>query len=394
MYTSPRTVYADNAATTAVEQAVLDKMLPYFSQHYGNASQLYALGQKSAAAIKEARQHVGAVINAAQHEIFFTSGGTESDNIALRGYMHEARSRRGKTGLITTPLEHHAILHTAEALKDDGYELKYVPVDGYGVVDLAALDRLIDENTALVSIMAANNEIGTIAPLYEIGKLCADRGVMLHTDAVQAYGHIPIDVKEMNIGMLSLSAHKLNGPKGAGAIYMRSGLTFPPLTTGGGQERNRRSGTENVPGIVGLGEAARLRKAQMEEETTRVGALTRRLIDGVLANIPEVRLTGHPTNRLPGTASFAIRAVEGESMILMLDNAGICASTGSACSTGSLDPSHVLLGIGLSHELAHGSLRLSLGIETTEEDVDYILEKLPPIVEKLRAMSPVWSRKG
>ena len=383
-----RIVYADNAATTQVDPRVIDKMLPYFSTGYGNASSLYALGQSAHTALEEARKNVAAVIGAQPREIFFTSGGTESDNYALRGMMHSRRAG-GRKHLITTTIEHPAILQTCKALEKEGFRVTYLPVDHYGLVDLEALDKAICEDTLLVSVMAANNEIGTIEPIAEIGKLCHDRGVYFHTDAVQAYGHIPLDVQAMNIDLLSLSSHKINGPKGVGAIYIRSGLQPETFITGGGQEKGRRSGTENIPGIVGLGEAARLKQAEMAEESARVRALQRRLIDGVL-RIPQTILTGHPTQRLPGNCSFAISAIEGESLVLFLDHEGVCASTGSACSTGSLDPSHVLMGIGLAHEVAHGSLRLTLGRFSTEEDVDHILEVLPRIVERLRSMSPVW----
>ena len=383
-----RIVYADNAATTQVDPRVIDKMLPYFSTGYGNASSLYALGQSAHTALEEARKNVAAVIGAQPREIFFTSGGTESDNYALRGMMHSRRAG-GRRHLITTTIEHPAILQTCKALEKEGFRVTYLPVDHYGLVDLEALDKAICEDTLLVSVMAANNEIGTIEPIAEIGRLCHDRGVYFHTDAVQAYGHIPLDVQAMNIDLLSLSSHKINGPKGVGAIYIRSGLQPETFITGGGQEKGRRSGTENIPGIVGLGEAARLKQAEMAEESARVRALQRRLIDGVL-RIPQTILTGHPTQRLPGNCSFAISAIEGESLVLFLDHEGVCASTGSACSTGSLDPSHVLMGIGLAHEVAHGSLRLTLGRFSTEEDVDHILEVLPRIVERLRSMSPVW----
>ena len=354
-------VYADNAATTQVDPRVIDKMLPYFSEGYGNASSLYGLGQRAHEAVEEARKKVAAVINAEPKEIFFTSGGTESDNYALRGMMHSRRAG-GRKHLITTTIEHPAILQTCKALEKEGFRITRLPVDQYGLVDLKQLEEAICEDTVLVSIMAANNEIGTIEPIAEIGKLCHDKGVYFHTDAVQAFGHIPLDVKAMNIDMLSLSGHKING----------------------------RSGTENVPGIVGLGEAAYLKMTEMEEESTRVRAMQRRLIDGVLATIPQASLTGHPTNRLPGNCSFVFAAIEGESLLLFLDHMGVCGSTGSACSTGSLDPSHVLMGIGLAHEVAHGSLRISLGRFNTEEDVDHILEVLPQVVARLRSMSPVW----
>lgn len=385
----PRLVYADNAATTRVDPRVLEKMLPFFSESYGNASTLYKLGQVSHAALEEARKNVAAVIGVKPSEIFFTGSGTESDNMALRGMMH-SRQAKGRRHLITTTFEHPAVLQTARALEKEGFRVTYLPVDLTGTVDLKALEDAICEDTALVSIMAANNEIGTIQPIAEIGRICRSKGVTFHTDAVQAYGHMPIDVSEMNIDILSLSAHKICGPKGVGAIYIRSGLMLEPVITGGGQEKNRRSGTENVAGIVGLGEAARIKLEGMEQENARLRKMQRRLIDGVLSAIPESTLTGHPENRLPGSCSFTFTAVEGESLVLLLDMKGICASTGSACSTGSLDPSHVLMAIGLSHETAHGSLRISLGEFNTEEDVDYILQELPGVIARLREMSPVW----
>ena len=385
----PRLVYADNAATTRVDPRVLEKMLPFFSVDYGNASTLYKLGQRSHAALEEARKNVAAVIGAKPGEIFFTGSGTEADNMALRGMMH-SKQAKGRKHLITTTFEHPAVLQTARALEKEGFRVTYVPVDRTGIVDLQALEDAICEDTVLVSVMAANNEIGTIQPIAEIGRICRSKGVYFHTDAVQAYGHMPLNVDEMNIDMLSLSAHKICGPKGVGAIYIRSGLMLDPVITGGGQEKNRRSGTENVPGIVGLGEAARIKLEGMEQENERLRKMQRRLIDGVLSSVPECALTGHPENRLPGSCSFTFTAVEGESLVLLLDMKGICASTGSACSTGSLDPSHVLMAIGLSHETSHGSLRLSLGEFNTEEDVDYILQELPGVVARLRAMSPVW----
>ena len=327
-------------------------------------------------------------MNAEPSEIIFTGCGSESDNMALRGYLHSPQAK-GKKHMITSTIEHHAILHTAQALEREGYEVTYLPVNQYGQVELDQLAAAIRPDTALVSIMFANNEIGTINHVAEIGALCREKGVVFHTDAVQAYGHVPVDVKAMNIDLLSLSGHKINAPKGVGAIYIRKGIVLQPILTGGGQERGLRSGTENIASIVALGEAARLKRVNMERESAYVGYLSQKLIEGVL-KLPQTILTGHPTQRLPGTCSFCINAIEGESLVLRLDMNGICASTGSACSTGSLDPSHVLLGIGLSHEISHGSLRLTLGPQNTEEDVDYILERLTQVVETLRAMSPIW----
>lgn len=386
-----RFVYADNAATTPIHADVLNKMMPFLTTEYGNASTLYRLGQSSHKALENARQEVALLMNAEPSEITFTGCGSESDNLALRGYLH-SRQAKGRKHLIISTIEHHAILYTAKALEKEGFEVTYLPVNQYGQVEPQALEQAIRPDTALVSIMFANNEIGTINPVAELGRVCHEKGVVFHTDAVQAYGHVPIDVKAMNIDMLSLSGHKINAPKGVGAIYVRKGIRLEPQLTGGGQERGLRSGTENIASIVGLGEAARLKRVNMERETAYIGALSRKLIDGVL-QLPQTILTGHPTQRLPGTCSFCINAIEGESLVLRLDMNGICASTGSACSTGSLDPSHVLLGIGLSHEISHGSLRLTLGPQNTEEDVDYILERLKGVVETLRAMSPIWDPK-
>ena len=384
-------VYADNAATTRIAPQVLDAMLPYLKEEYGNPSTLYKLGREAKIAIEKAREQVAQVIGAKAEEIFFTGSGTEADNMALKGVLY-GPAGKGKKHLITTKIEHHAVLHTAMALEKEGFQVTFLSVDKNGRVDLEELKQAITADTALVSIMAANNEVGTIQPIEEIGKICREKGVLFHTDGVQAFGHMPLDVNKMNIDLLSLSAHKINGPKGSGALYIRRGLGLRPVIEGGGQERNRRSGTENVAGIVGLGQAAQLAMETMEEESARLKALSKKLIDGVL-QIPETILTGDPENRLPGACSFAISAIEGESLVLYLDMEGICTSTGSACSTGSLDPSHVLMAIGLSHEVSHGSLRVSLGRFNTEEEVDYIIETLPKVVEKLRSMSPVWNRK-
>lgn len=384
-------VYADNAATTRIAPQVLDAMLPYLKEEYGNPSTLYKLGREAKIAIEKAREQVAQVIGAKAEEIFFTGSGTEADNMALKGVLY-GPAGKGKKHLITTKIEHHAILHTAMDLEKEGFQVTFLDVDKNGRVDLEELKQAITPDTALVSIMAANNEVGTIQPIEEIGKICREKGVLFHTDAVQAFGHMPLDVNKMNIDLLSLSAHKINGPKGSGALYIRRGLGLRPVIEGGGQERNRRSGTENVAGIVGLGQAAQLAMETMVEESARLKALAKKLTDGVL-QIPETILTGDPENRLPGACSFAISAIEGESLVLYLDMEGICTSTGSACSTGSLDPSHVLMAIGLSHEVSHGSLRVTLGRFNTEEEVDYIIETLPKVVEKLRSMSPVWNRK-
>lgn len=383
-----RFVYADNAATTPIDPRVLEKMMPFLTTEYGNASTLYALGQSSHLALEEARRQVALLMNAEPGEIYFTGCGSEADNLALRGYLH-SRQAKGKKHLITSSIEHHAILYTAQALEKEGFDVTYLPVDSHGKVRLADLKAALRPDTALVSIMFANNEIGTVNDIAAIGALCREKGVIFHTDAVQAYGHVPVDVKAMNIDMLSISGHKINAPKGVGALYIRKGVLVEPQITGGGQEKGRRSGTENIASIVGLGEAARIKRENLEREMTYLRGLSRKLIDGVL-QMPQTILTGHPTDRLPGTCSFCINAIEGESLVLRLDMNGICASTGSACSTGSLDPSHVLLGIGLSHEISHGSLRLTLGMQNTAEDVDYILERLKDVVDVLRAMSPIW----
>ena len=385
-----RFVYADNAATTPLSPAVLDAMLPFLKDGYGNPSSLYRKGREAKVAVDEARAAVAARIGANEREIIFTGGGSEADNLAIKGYMHSARAR-GKH-MITTKIEHHAVLYTAQRLEKEGFAVTYLDVDRFGRVDPEALRAAIRPDTALVSIMAANNEIGTVQPLEEIGRICREAGVVFHTDAVQAVGHIEIDVERMNIDMLSMAGHKFNGPKGVGALYLRRGIQVVPLIDGGGQERKLRSGTENVAGVVGIGQAAKDAKAHLAAETERLTRLLKKLIDGVL-KIPYTSLTGDPVNRLPGTASFVIECIEGESLVLMLDLNGIASSTGSACSTGSLDPSHVLLAIGLPHEIAHGSLRLTIGTFTTEEDVDYIIETLPKVVERLRAMSPVWDEK-
>lgn len=382
-----RFVYADNAATTAVSKAVLDEMIPYFCDKYGNPSSIYSIGRDSREAVDAARKKVADALGAEEQEIFFTSGGSEADNWAIRGIAH-AKASKGKH-LITTKFEHHAVLHTMKVLEKEGFEVTYLDVNENGIVKPADLEAAIRPDTTLVTIMYANNEIGTIQPIPELGKICSDKGVVFHTDAVQAVGHIAINVKEQHIDLLSLSAHKFHGPKGVGVLYMRKGLRFPNLIEGGAQERNRRAGTENVPGIVGLGKAIELACANIEENNQKTKKLRDRLIDGIL-KLPYTRLNGDRENRLAGNVNISIEGIEGESLLLLLDMNGICASSGSACTSGSLDPSHVLLAIGLKHEVAHGSLRLTLSELNTDEDVDYILEVLPKIVERLRAMSPVW----
>ncbi len=385
-----RFVYADNAATTKISEPVLQAMLPYLREEYGNASSIYALGRRAGQAIKDARETVAKAFNAQPDEIFFTSGGSEADNWAIKGVAH-AMAQKGKKHLITTVFEHHAVLHTCQALEKEGFEVTYLPVDPMGLVHVDQVAQAIRPDTALVSIMYANNEIGTIQPISQIGALCREMGVLFHTDAVQAVGNVDIDVKEQNIDLLSMSAHKIHGPKGTGVLYCRRGLRFPNLIDGGGQERGRRAGTENVAGIVGLAKAVELACSDVARHTAHLVPLRDQLIAGIL-QIPRTRLNGDPIQRLAGNANLSIEGVEGESLLLMLDLAGVCASSGSACTSGSLDPSHVLLAIGLTHEVAHGSLRLSLSDETTQEDVDYILQVLPGIVERLRAMSPLWEK--
>ena len=386
-----RFVYADNAATTPMSESVFEAMKPYLTEHYGNPSSLYRIGREARRAMTEARMKVARALNAKDpSEIVFTGGGSQADNLAIRGYV-KGRSARGKKHIITSKIEHHAVLYTCEALEKEGYPVTYLDVDAQGHVDLEQLGSVITDQTALVTIMAANNEIGTIQNLKAISEIAHAHGAVFHTDAVQAVGHMPLDVQEMGIDMLSLSAHKFRGPKGIGALYVRKGIALEPLIYGGGQERGLSSGTENVAGMVGLGQAIEDATGEhLAEKMGYVKKLTDRLVKGIMDTIPYTHYTGDPVNRLPGTASFVFEAIEGEGLILRLDNAGICGSTGSACSTGSLDPSHVLMAIGLPHEIAHGSLRLTLGEQNTEEDVDYLIENVAKVVEGLRAMSPVW----
>ena len=385
-------VYADHAATTAVTDTALAAMLPHFTRDYGNPSSLYRFAQEGKTHLEQARAQVAACLNARPEEIYFTSGGTEADNWALRGVAELMALKGKKTGhIITTAIEHHAILHTAQYLEKQGYEVTYLPVDGDGLVDPAAVEGAIRPDTILSSVLAANNEIGTIQPIAEIGAIAKAHKVLFHTDAVQAVGHIPVDVEAWNVDLLSLSGHKFGGPKGIGALYMRKPLRLPALIQGGGQEKGRRSGTENVPGAAGMAAALKEAVDHLPEESARLAALRDKLIAG-LSKLPYTRLTGHPAKRLPGTASFVFEGVEGEALLLHLDAKGICASSGSACSSASLDPSHVLLAIGLPHAIAHGSLRLSLGSDNTEADVDYILKEVPAVVAYLREMSPVWDK--
>lgn len=383
-----RYVYADNAATTPVSKKVVESMLPYMTEHYGNPSSLYSIGQTAARAVDKARQQVATALGADSKEIFFTSGGSEADNWAIKGAA-ALGAKKGKKHLITSKFEHHAVLHTMASLEKQGFKVTYLDVYEDGLVRVEDVENAITDETCLVSIMYANNEIGTVQPIKEIGKICHDKGVLFHTDAVQAVGHIKIDVKEQNIDMLSLSGHKFHAVKGTGALYCKKGIRLPNLIDGGAQESGRRAGTENVPGIVGLGVAITEMNEHIDENYAKVKALRDKLFDGA-SKISHSRINGDKEKRLPGNFSMCFEGVEGESLLLMLDMKGISASSGSACTSGSLDPSHVLLAIGLKHEVAHGSLRLSLSENTTEEDVDYILEVLPPIIDRLRDMSPLW----
>ena len=394
-----RFVYADNAATTPMSETAFNAMKPWLTENYGNPSSLYRIGRAAKEALNDARTVVGKCLNAAEPvnekndyapgEIVFTGGGSQADNLAIRGFMH-GPSSKGRKHIITSKIEHHAVLYTCEALEKEGYRVTYLNVDKEGRVDLEQLKAELSEDTALVSVMAANNEIGTIQPIKQIAELAHSVGAKFHTDAVQAVGHMHIDVQEMGIDMLSLSGHKFRGPRGTGVLYVKKGITLEPLVYGGGQERGLVSGTENTAGCIGLAAAMKEAVEGLDEKMGYVKKLTDKLVKGIMENIPYSHYTGDPVNRLPGTASFVFEAIEGEGLILRLDNAGVCGSTGSACSTGSLDPSHVLMAIGLPHEIAHGSLRLTLGEQNTEEDVDYLIETVADVVATLRSMSPVW----
>lgn len=383
-----RNIYADHAATTAVSDAVLQEMLPYFQEHFGNPSSIYGRGRENERAIIDARARVAKCLGAQPNEIFFTAGGSESDNWAIKG-IADKLGAKGKKHIITSVFEHHAVLHTCEFLEKHGFEVTYLPVSADGLIDPRQVEEAIREDTALVTIMYANNEIGTVQPIAEIGAVCKEKGVIFHTDAVQAVGNVEIDVNAQNIDMLSLSGHKFHAPKGIGALYVRRGIFLPNLVHGGGQESGKRAGTENVPGIIGLAKAIELATADIPAKAAKLCPLRDKIIDGLL-QIDQTRLNGSREHRLPGNVNLSIVGIEGESLLLMLDHYGIQASSGSACTSGSLDPSHVLLSLGLVHEVAHGSLRLSFGEEFTEEDADYILEVVPQVVERLRAMSPMW----
>ncbi len=384
-------IYMDNAATTGTDARVLEKMLPYFSAVYGNASSIHSFGREARKAVENARRQVAAAIGAKPNEIYFTAGGSESDNWALKGAFDSRKKERFH--LITSSIEHHAILHTAEYLEKRGASVTYLPVDEYGRVNPEDVEKAITPDTALISVMLANNEVGTLEPIAEIGRIAKKHGILFHTDAVQAIGAIPVDVSELNCDMLSLSGHKFHGPKGIGAIYIKSGTRLENFVHGGAQERGKRAGTENVPAIVGLGEAITLAVSEMPEASKRIAAMRDRLITEILSSIPETRLNGHPTERLPGNVNISFEGIEGEALLLSLDLQGIAGSSGSACTSGSLDPSHVLLALGLRHETAHGSLRLSLGRDNTNEEVTEVLKALHEIVKRLRAMSPIWNCK-
>lgn len=381
-------IYMDNAATTPLKREVLDAMMPYLTEEYGNASSIYATGRDAKRALDEARQTVADALGAKANEIYFTSCGSEADNWAIQGVAY-ANKNRGRH-IISSQIEHHAVLHTLQYLEKQGFEVTYLPVDEYGLVRIDDLRDAIRPDTILITIMYANNEIGTIEPISELAQIAREHKIPFHTDAVQAVGHVPINVKELGVDLLSLSAHKLYGPKGVGALYIKNGVKLDNFLHGGAQERGRRAGTENVAGIVGLAKAIELATADIDGNMARLTALRDKLISGIQAQIPYCRLNGHPAKRLCNNVNFSFEFIEGESLLLMLDMKGVAASSGSACTSGSLDPSHVLLAIGLKHEIAHGSLRLSIGDFTTEEDIDYVLEVLGPIVQRLRDMSPLY----
>ena len=381
-------IYLDHAATTKLDERVLQKMMPYFTEYYGNANSQHGMGRDAQKAVDEARDEIAKLIGAQPNEIYFTSGGTEADNWVLRGIC-KALSHKGKH-IITTKIEHAAMLSTAKELEKEGYEFTFLNVDNEGFVDLTELEKSIRPDTILVSCMYANNEIGTIQPIKEIGRIAKEHNILFHTDAVQAFGQIPINVDECNIDMLSSSGHKINGPKGIGFLYIRKGVKIRSFVHGGAQERKRRAGTENVPGIVGYGVAAERAARTMAERTAKEIEVRDYLINRILTEIPNCRLNGDPVKRLPNNCNISFEFIEGESLLIMLDMKGICASSGSACTSGSLDPSHVLLAIGLPHEKAHGSLRLTLSEEITKEDVDFVVEQIKAIVDRLRSMSPLY----
>lgn len=381
-------IYLDNAATTAVRPEVFEAMKPHFLEQYANPSSVYSFAQRSARAVEEARSQIAGMLHAKSNEIYFTAGGSEADNWAIK-VIAELKKDKGKH-IITSKIEHHAVLHTCEYLEKQGYEVTYLSVDENGLISLEELKKSIRPDTILISIMFANNEIGTIEPIAEIGEIAKEHGIVFHTDAVQAFAHVPIDVEAMHIDALSASGHKFNGPKGVGFLYLKSNIRIQPFIHGGAQERGKRAGTINVPGIVGMGKAAELAEKEMDARIAKETEVRDYLIQKIRDNIPYIKLNGDEKKRLPNNVNFSFRFVEGESLLLMLDRAGICGSSGSACTSGSLDPSHVLLAIGLPHEIAHGSLRLTLSEETTKEDADYVVEQLKSIIEKLRSMSPLY----
>ncbi|MDE7293717.1 MAG: cysteine desulfurase NifS [Oscillospiraceae bacterium] len=384
-----RFIYADNSATTQVSESVLREMMPYLTTAYGNPSSIYKLGRDAGHAVENARERIAAVMDCKPKEIYFTSGGSEADNWAIKGAA-EKMAQKGKKHIITTAFEHHAVLHTCAELEKQGFEVTYLPVGEKGLISAEDVKNAIREDTALVTIMYANNEIGTVLPIPEIASVCREKGVLFHTDAVQAVGNVPISIKELGVDMLSMSGHKIHAQKGIGFLYIRSGVTLPNLIHGGAQERNRRAGTENVPAIVGLAKAVEEACADIPGKTERLTAVRDHIIDEILARVPAARLNGDREKRLPGNINISFVGVEGESLLLMLDMNGICASSGSACTSGSLDPSHVLLSLGLPHEVAHGSLRLSLAEPITMDDGDYIIEKVEQVVRRIRDMSPMW----
>jgi len=387
-----RIIYMDHSATTYTKKDVVDVMLPYLTNHFGNPSSIYSIARESKQAIDSARSQVAKALGAQPDEIYFTSGGSESDNWAIKGVAYANRKRGNH--IITTKIEHHAVLHTCQFLEKEGFTVTYLPVDRYGLVDPSDLEKAITEKTILISIMYANNEIGTIEPIQELASIAQKHKVYFHTDAVQAIGNVSIDVKAQNIDLLSLSAHKFYGPKGVGALYIRNGIRIENLIHGGGQERKKRAGTENIAGIVGCGKAIELATADISSHNAQLQAMRDRLLQGILEKIPHTRLNGHPTKRLPGNLNVSFEFIEGESMLLWLDDEGICASTGSACTSGSLEPSHVLLATGLPVEISHGSLGLTLGDVNTEADIDIVLEVLPKVVSKLRDMSPLYQKEA
>lgn len=386
-----RLIYADNAATTKMNSAAVEAMLPYMDQTFGNPSSLHSAGQRAAEALLNARERIAACLGCSAKEIYFTSGGSEADNQAI---ISAARlgERKDKKHIISTAFEHHAVLHTLDKLKKQGFDIELLPVGSEGNITAAQVAAAIREDTCLVTVMYANNEVGSILPIREIGQVCRERNVLFHTDAVQAAGHIPVDVKEQNIDMLSLSAHKFHGPKGTGVLYARKGIILTNIIEGGAQERGKRGGTENIPAIMGMAAALEFACENLDKNAAKMSAMRDRLISG-LSKIPHSRLNGDKVNRLPGNVNFCFEGIEGESLLLLLDDKGICASSGSACTSGSLDPSHVLLALGLPHEIAHGSLRLTLSGENTDEDIDVMLKEIPTAVVYLRDMSPLWKDK-